>query len=156
MKLKVTPAQSSDYGHFVSMWEEFLKEREANGSIVPCSEDALRYATDLFYRITLRRHPGVCLIAPQKGMCLWGPELPYPTKLGRTLIAQGTFVRPDFRGHGLAWRLFDTALDSARAQGFDAVLSSVDLGNELSHRNADKVGYVDAQMAKIIPTNPGV
>lgn len=152
MKLKVRPATSSDYGQFISLWEDFLKERELLGSVVPCSEAALRHATDLFYRITLRRIPGVCLIAPQKGCNLWGPELPFPTKLGRTLIAQGTFVRAEFRQRGLAWKLLEQGLHVAAELGFDAVLSSVDTGNSLSTRNADKAGFVSCQSSMILPT----
>jgi len=152
MKLTVRHAQTSDYGAFIGLWEAFLKEREAHGSAMICSEELLRYATDLFYRITMGRTPGVCLIAPQKGVNLWGPELPFPTRYGRTLIAQGTFVREEFRQKGLAWKLYEEGLASARAQGFDAVLSSVDAGNTLSERNAGMVGFEDVQVSKIVPT----
>lgn len=152
MKINPRPAEIGDYGSFISMWEEFLKEREAHGSIVPCSEPLLAQATDLFYRIVFHRTPGVCILVPKKGVCLWGPELPFPTKLGRTLIAQGTYVRSAFRGHKIAQVIFAEALQAAHSLGFDAVLSSVDTGNETSTRVASRYPFIDAQLSKLIPT----
>jgi len=148
----IRSATPSDYGMFISLWEEFLKTRELDGSIVPCSEAALRFATDLFFRVTCGSIAGVCLISPSKGCNLWAPELPFPTKLGRTLIAQGTFVKPDFRITGLGMGLFDRGIELAREQGFEAVLSSVDVGNALSERNASVAGFSDVQVSKIVST----
>lgn len=153
MKHNIRPATPDDYGAFISMWEEFLKEREAAGSVLVVSDPLIAFASDLFFRVAFGRSPGVCLIAPSKGVCLWGPELPWPTKGGKTLIAQGTYVRPDFRQHGVAWALFDEALSQARSLGFDAILSSVDVGNVLSERNAAIKGFEDAQMSKLVSTH---
>lgn len=144
---RVRVATQEDFGAFMGMFEEYLKERESNGSMVVVSDAFLTEIADLYLRIALGRIEGVALIVPSKAVALWGPALPYPTKFGRTMPGHGTYVRPQFRRSGLAKRIYEVGFAILRELGVDAFLGSVDEGNaagqgHATHQNAEIVQTV--------------
>jgi GNAT superfamily N-acetyltransferase len=151
MKQEIRRARPSDFADLLELWEEFGKEREALGSAIVVSEAYLEFIADVAAQVLFERIPGVAMIVTHRACCLWGPLLPYPTRFGRTMLAHGTYVRPRYRNRGLGPQMFEAAMEFLRGENLaDAVLSSVDVGNERSERNAQAAGYVDVQMSKLV------
>jgi GNAT superfamily N-acetyltransferase len=143
-------ATLDDLTSFLEMWEEFAKERDALGSPIVASGEYMAFIADILTRVVLGRIEGVALLVPHRAMCLWGPALPYPTRMGKTMVAHGTYVRPKYRRQGLGPALFRSGMEALAERGIDALLSSVDVGNTTSERNAQAAGFVDAQSAKLV------
>lgn len=148
---EIRQATPEDFTQLLELWEEFAKEREALGSAIVVSDEYTEFMADVIGSILFDRIAGVIMLSPHRGCCVWGPLLPYPTRFGRTMIAHGTFVRPKYRGRNLGPQLYDAAIGVLKEGNLaDAVLSSVDVGNAVSERNAERAGYVDVQTSKLV------
>ena len=140
----------SDRADFVRLWSKYLMHLDKRGSILPANETTLGLYTDLWQNIVTGNMVGISLIIPDTAVCLWGPALPIPTKLGRAIQGQGTFVREERRGEGIGSRMYDVGFAALRDMGFSLFIGAVDGGNIEGVRNAKRLGGEPFQLSEFV------
>ena len=139
-----TPRDEDD---FSALWVEYLTHLEKAGSLLPANEETLALFVQLFREITHGRMRGLSLIVPGVAVCLWGPEIPVPTRYGLAIQGQGTYVRESARGQGLGSAMYAVGFGHLRDMGFQVFVGSVDGGNALGMRNARRL---DGELVQLV------
>ena len=118
---------------FAALFEEHLKEQYSFGSDVEPTSATQSFYYQLFRSYVDHRNlHGVVLLGPaNEGVLMWGaPASPMAYRWGKTAIAWGTYLRPEYRDQGFEELMEEIALEKLRAQGFEAVMTSVPVSQE--------------------------
>jgi GNAT superfamily N-acetyltransferase len=157
--MEIRQATLEDRQIFVTLWKDFMVEREKlGGAIEVCDENLLAYLS-LFESYIAGSLFGFTLLAFEDeepvGALLMGEYPPsgfnMKTKNGKTITAWGVYVRPEHRRSGIAWALQDEARVLGRRLGFDTVLSYIMSGDPVGQANALNWGFEVIESLMVFP-----
>lgn len=125
----------------------YLEERAKQGGIVLVDDHNLELYSKCHQVICQHPSLGLCFADLEepagesghwnvRGLSLWGPEFGLHTTLGRVCTGQFTYVMPEYRGKGVAKRMYEWGFAKLREKGFTHFAGAVEVGNELGEMNA--------------------
>ena len=146
----IREATLADEGAFCALWWEYLVELDKRGAITPATSEALAHFVDVWHAVVTGRMDGVSLIVPDVAVSLWGPPAPVPVKGGPLMTGQGTYVRTEHRRSGVGAAMYARGFEMLRAKGYRLFAGSVDAGNDLGDRNAERLKSRVIQVTRVV------
>lgn len=139
----------SDRPHFLRLWSRHMTDEEKNGghtianlrNLYRCLDRFENYAYGSQLGMTVFYRPG-----PDKepvGVVMAGELSPvdeFETDVGKLATLWGVYVDPEYRGQGLALKLFKRIWEEGLSRGFDAVETYVRFNNPHGKRVAEAFG----------------
>lgn len=123
-------AREEDRDAFGDLWVRFLLEQEKAGGDWQATSRTMGAFFLLFDCYTQQQRPGVCVLADDQAVVLWGAQPLDPMfdlVDGPVAFDWGVYVVPGSRGQGLSQAVRREAAAACREQGFRRVVGSVQI-----------------------------
>lgn len=121
--------------------------KEFNTEVPGILEDGVDISFSFAQRYVAGALPGVVLYEPEQAVLIWGDaNVKAFSALGKFANGYGLFVRPAFRGAGLAATLIKEAIDQLRGLDFHSIVVSYDVGNEASRLMLERAEFEPVQV----------
>ena len=156
----IRPATLDDRGHFLRLWAKLLEGQYKDGSHVLPTLGNLYRCLDKFEAYVMGSQFGMCVFfeppeARPVGVVMAG-ELAVPdefeTDLGKLATLWGVYVEPEYRGQGIALKLFAKTLEMGLERGFESVETYARYSNPHGQRVAEAFGcepYMKQYVARL-------
>lgn len=134
--LPLREALLQDEVAFLTLWMDYLSEREKNGSLIAATNRNISHYRLLFRQLCKYPKLGVVVLAQAEehlvGIGLYGPKLPLDATGNRKIcIGNGTYVTREYRSKGVSRAIYDYGFESLKRRGFTHITGSVDVENEV-------------------------
>lgn len=118
---------------FTELWSELLKRDYELGAELEPNSQTISFFYQLYRAYVDHKNlPGVVLLGPDlEGVVMWGASNEtLSMRWGKTAVAWGTYVRPQYESEGWEQLLNDMAMAKLRGLGFEAVMADMPIGEE--------------------------